>query len=179
MISEPTGKNSNMKLRAVLACAALAALVAFAACTTTTNSNGTTTVTVSLATAQAEATTIMNALNQEGANLIATLPANVQPQLTTALKSLGAAEAAFIALPASGVTVAQAATAFVQAAEGVVAILPLPATTQLALDGGFTLVNALIAGLSSITVPVAPTTTASLVTGAGIVNGPIPIPVSH
>jgi len=42
-----------MKFRAVLACAALAALVAFAACTTTTNSNGTTTVTVSLATAQA------------------------------------------------------------------------------------------------------------------------------
>jgi len=66
----------------------------------------------------------------------------------------------------------------VQAAEGVVAILPLPATTQLALDGGLTLVNALVAGLSSITVPVAPTT-ASLGTGAGVVNGPIPIPVSH
>ena len=167
-----------MKFRAVLACAALAALVAFAACTTTTNSNGTTTVTVSLATAQAEATTIMNALNQEGASLIATLPATIQPQLTTALKSLGAAEAAFIALPSSGVTVAEAGTAFVQAAEGVVAILPLPATTQLALDGGLTLVNALIAGLSSITVPVPPVT-ASLGAGAGIVNGPIPIPVSH
>ncbi len=169
-----------MKFRAVLACAALAALVAFAACTTTTTtSTGTTTVPVSLATAQAEATTIMNALNQEGATLIATLPASVQPQLTLALKSLGAAEAAFISLPSGGATVAQAASAFVQAAEGVVAILPLPATTQLALDGGLTLVNALIAGLSSITVPVAPTTTAALVTGSGIVNGPIPIPVSH
>ena len=162
-----------MKFRAVLACAALAALVAFAACTTTTNSNGTTTVTVSLANSQAEATAINNALAAEAATL------TTDPQLATALKALNVATQAFVALPANSPTVAQYASAFAQAASGVVALIPgIGAPTALAIDFGLALINGLIAGQQTVTVPTQ-TTTASLVIGgtAKVIPGPIPIPV--
>ena len=164
-----------MKLRAVLACAALAALALIAACATTTNpTTGTTTVTVSLANSQAEATAINNALAAEAAAVQTTNPA-----LTTSLKALNVATQAFVALPANSPTIAQYASAFAQAAAGVVALIPgIGAPTALAIDFGLALINGLIAGQQTVTVPTQ-TTTASLVIGgtAKVIPGPIPIPV--
>ena len=163
-----------MKFRAVLAGAALAALALIAACSTTTNpTTGTTTVTVSLANSQAEATAINNALAAEAATL------TTDPQLATALKALNVATQAFVALPANSPTVAQYASAFAQAASGVVALIPgIGAPTALAIDFGLALINGLIAGQQTVTVPTQ-TTTASLVIGgtAKVIPGPIPIPV--
>ena len=163
-----------MKFRAVLAGAALAALALIAACSTTTNpTTGTTTVTVSLANSQAEATAINNALAAEAATL------TTNPQLATALKALNVATQAFVALPANSPTVAQYASAFAQAASGVVALIPgIGAPTALAIDFGLALINGLIAGQQTVTVPTQ-TTTAALVIGgtAKVIPGPIPIPV--
>jgi len=163
-----------MKFRALVAGAALAALALIAACSTTTNpTTGTTTVTVSLANSQAEATAINNALAAEAATLA------TNPQLATALKALNVATQAFVALPANSPTVAQYASAFAQAASGVVALIPgIGAPTALAIDFGLALINGLIAGQQTVTVPTQ-TTTASLVIGgtAKVIPGPIPIPV--
>ena len=163
-----------MKFRALVTGAALAALALIAACSTTTNpTTGTTTVTVSLANSQAEATAINNALAAEAATLTTNL------QLATALKALDVATQAFVALPANSPTVAQYASAFAQAASGVVALIPgIGAPTALAIDFGLALINGLIAGQQTVTVPTQ-TTTASLVIGgtAKVIPGPIPIPV--
>ena len=163
-----------MKFRALVTGAALAALALIAACSTTTNpTTGTTTVTVSLANSQAEATAINNALAAEAATL------TTDPQLATALKALNVATQAFVALPANSPTVAQYASAFAQAASGVVALIPgIGAPTALAIDFGLALINGLIAGQQTVTVPTQ-TTTASLVIGgtAKVIPGPIPIPV--
>ena len=171
-------------IRTFLRGMAIAMLAAgLAACATTTTGTGTTTTTVpvSLASAQAEASAILSAIQADAPALITTLSTTDQAEANTALSGLQSAVTAFVDLPANA-DPAQYASAVTAAVDGVVALLPLSPVTKLAIDAGGTLIDGLVAGLSSVNVTVpattAPTAAPSLVLGsADVARAPIPIPL--
>lgn len=127
-----------------------------------------------LAIVQAEAVTINTAVQDLSPALIAVLPASLQVNAKTAVAALNAAE---VSLQTTGLSASSAkadALALLTAGDEVVAILPLPPATSLAIQAGLGLATALIEGLP-VSVP------AALAVGAGsahVVPGPVPVPLS-
>lgn len=164
--------------RIVAALAAVSLLVA--GCTKVTDPNtGTTTVVVNLANAQAEADAVAKAVSAAAFAQSTALAADAQKNLQTALSAMNASVAAFDALPATNPKVMDYAKAVTQAIEAVMALAPLPPATKLAVDEGLALVDALVAGLTTVTVPAA-SMPASVKLGAKpmMIEAPIPIPMS-
>ena len=163
------------RLASVASLAALAGCAAQGSPTTPAGGN-TTTSPVNLPVAQSEASAVLAAFETGLPALLPELSASVQNQANLALSSLKVAVGTFVALPANA-TFAQSAMAVVQAVAGVAAVVPMPPQMALAVAGASVLLNALIAGLSSVTVttPAASTTTAS----ATLNGAPIAIPLGR
>lgn len=160
--------------------AAIAAVLALPACTKTTDPNThATTVTVNLANAQAEANAVAAAVSAAAFAQSAQLQAAAQENLKTALSSMNAAVSAFASMPATNPKIMEYAKAATQAIEAVIALVPLPPATKLAVDEGLALVDALVAGLTTVPATPAPAA-ASVRVGAKpkVYDAPIPIPAS-
>lgn len=175
-------------LRAARLSVAAAMLFALTACSaiTSTTSGSTTTVAVNLTNAQAQAQATYQALVVEAKTMGPSLTPAQQATLTQSIALLGTAVSTFTAIPATttvaGTSVATTAQSIVQSAESIVAILPLPPVTQLALQSGLLLINGLIAGIQNIAVPATATTTttkaAARFGGPMIISGPVSIPLA-
>ncbi|MGC9271909.1 hypothetical protein [Acidiphilium sp.] len=154
--------------------------LALAACTTGTFGNPLgTTITVNLAAAQAEAKAILEAVQIVAASATVALSKAAQVSLSNDLNVLTTAVSEFAGLPSGSTSMAAFAGDVVTAIGAVMALLPLPSGTALAVAEGVALIKALIAGLSAITIttPVA-TGVAKASLSARVIAAPIPIPLS-
>lgn len=160
---------------ALLRCALVAAVpLGLAACSTLGSNPLGKTITVNLSGAQAEASAILAALNIVAGSAALSMSTAMQKTITGYLADLDAAVSAFAALGSGSTTIAAFAGTVIKAVSKVVGLLPLPPATQLAINEGLSLLAALVAGLSSITVtPVA----APVAAVPGRIAAPIPIPV--
>jgi hypothetical protein len=140
---------------------------------TTSGGTGIVTVPVTLAGAQAQAVAILNGLVKLNAEVGGALSASARAVINEAIAVLTAAVNAFAALPAGANWVTLAETV-VKGISGVLAVLPLPAGANLLIAAGTMVLNGLLAGLSTLTVTVAPPTPAGSVSA---VAPPIPIVV--
>jgi hypothetical protein len=164
----------NFSRRRIFGASALAVTAAgFSGCGLVTINQGT--VTVNLANAQAEAKAIYSALTAFVAELTNTLQPGMKAEAETAYADLGKVVAVFAVLPNGSSTIPQAAQAVIAAVQSLVPLLPLPVATTSAISTGLLLISALIAGVSSITVP-APAVVVG-VRAVPVVSGPIPIPL--
>jgi hypothetical protein len=159
--------------------AMLLGVAALASCATSNTGNGTVTVATTLENIQAEANAILVALEADAPALIADLSSNQQATANQALDAVKAAVTALLGISPTATNVAAYVTAFIQAALGIVAILPLPPDEEMAIQAGLILAAALVNGLSSVTVTVPPATQMILGTAPrlrGLPPAPIPIP---
>lgn len=164
----------NFSRRRIFGASALSAIAAgLSGCGLVSINQGT--VTVNLANAQAEAKAIYSALTAFVEELTSTLPPSMKAKAETAYADLGKVVSVFAGLPDGSSTIPQAAQAVIAAVQSLVPLLPLPAATTAAISTGLLLISALIAGVSSITVP-APVAAAG-VRAVPVVSGPIPIPL--
>ncbi len=130
-------------------------------------------VNVSLGAVQSEARAIDGAVDTLAPSLEASMPAANAAKARLAVTALDAAATATEGLTAGESTTA-ALEAFDGAAHGVVAVLPLPATTGVAIEAGLVIFDALLAGLPTATVPAsAAPSVASAILGAP----PVAIPL--
>lgn len=169
---------------------AAAFLFALTACSAITNtSSGTSTnVAVNLSNAQAQAQATYQALQTEAKVMAASLSPAQQATVDQSLSALGVAVAAFKSVPSTttvtGPSLASTVQSVLADAHGIIAILPLPPITQLAIQSGLLLINGLIAGIQSV--PVTPAITAATTTtpkaamtfGASIIHAPVSIPMA-
>jgi hypothetical protein len=101
------------------------------------------------------------------------LPATYQATATTAVTALNAAVTSLEAGGLSATNAKQDAQAVLIAAQQVTAVLPLPASTSLAIQAGLGLLDAFVAAL-----PLPATPAPSVGASPNVVSGPIPIPLS-
>lgn len=136
-------------------------------------------ITIDLTTAQAEAKTIETALGF----VVTTLPSPIQAEAKKALNELEAVVSAFEKLTySSGMTTILSFTQqVITAVSAVLAVVPLPGPTGLAIHEGLAILSALMSGLSTLTVP---RTIRAPAVGVGapavtqhVVPGPVPVPV--
>ena len=133
-------------------------------------SAATTTIPVNLSTAQAEAGGLLAAIDA----LTALQPQT--PMLTAAVADAQKAVTAFQALPATGSYLTEA-EAVVNELQPVLALLPIPAPTKAAINGGIALLEGLAGGLTSVSVAPAQASAALGAVPTRVIDAPIPIPV--
>lgn len=165
----------SISRRALLG-ATVFAPVALPGCAALTGNPLQKTITVNLAAAQAEAKTIETALGIVLSSVQTALPASIAAKASAAIATLSKAVAAFAAVPSGSTTVATLAGDVIAAASAVVALIPLPPATGLAINSGLAILSALIAGLATVTVTTSPPATG--VKAARVIPGPVPVPVS-
>lgn len=137
-----------------------------------------TVVKVTLSNAQSQAKAIYQALTIIASSASSALSTTANATASKYLKDVKTAVDAFAALPSGSSSAATFAGNVITAISQVVAVLPLPTATSIAISSGVALLQALISGLSTITV----TNPAALSPKVGVSNrviaAPIPIPVS-
>lgn len=130
------------------------AMLSLGACTTTTASNGTTVTSVSLSVVQSEIRAIDGAIDTLAPTLEVSMASATASKAKLAVTSLDTAASAAESLTA-GESVTTILETFDGAAQGVVAILPLPAATGTAIEAGLVIADAFLAGLPTATIPAA------------------------
>lgn len=134
-------------------------------------------VKVTLANAQAQASAMLEAATVVEQSAVKVLSKAAQATAAKALAAAQTAVKAFTGLKSGSSSVATFATNVISALSQVVAVIPMPPATSMAVTEGLALLQALIAGLSSITVA-QPTGLSAGVGATRVIPAPIPIPVS-
>lgn len=141
-----------------------------------------TVVNVNLATAQAEAAAIYQALSTFIGAAESVVSPSIANTITSVFNDLGIAVKAFSSLTPSASNVgalAQDVLGFVSQLMPLIPATILPASTSTAIKFGLMILSALIAGMSTVTVPTPVTTVpSSSVKAPQVIIAPIPIPLS-